>query len=105
MDLNSCRICLSPSFKFISIFGEFHGRLIKEIIEDLASIVIKGNAQLPKYICEPCLTSLLHAESIITACRKNNEFLNELANIEDVKNETQIVEDVMIADLINEEKR
>lgn len=105
MDLNSCRICLSSSFKFINIFGKFHGRSVKKIVEDLAAIEIRKDSKLPKYICEQCLTSLLHAESIITVCRKNNDFLNELATVEDDEKDEEKIQDEMIVEVLNDDKR
>jgi hypothetical protein len=103
MDLSSCRICLSPSLKFISIFGKFHGRSVKEIVEDLASINIQRSLKLPKYVCEQCLTSLLHAESIVAVCRKNNDFLNELASIEETRDDLD--KSLMIVEVLSEDKR
>lgn len=105
MDLNSCRICLSSSFKFINIFGKFHGRSVKKIVEDLAAIEIRKDPKLPKYICEQCLTSFLHAESIITVCRKNNDFLNELAAVEEVEDNEERTQDDVIVEVLNDDKR
>lgn len=104
MDISSCRICLSPSLKFINIFGKFHGRSVKRIIEEIAVIEIRRDSKLPKFICEQCLTSFLHAESIIAVCRKNNEFLNELATIKDDENYEIKIQEEIIIDALNEDK-
>lgn len=96
MDLKSCRICLAPSFNFISIFNKFHGRSVREIIEETAMIVIEKNSKLPKFICEQCLMSFLNAESIISICRKNNEFLNELASVKDFESDEEKINEVIV---------
>lgn len=83
IDDNTCRICLSPNSAFISVFGMFHKRSVKEIIENLVQIKIDEFLKSPKFICQLCLSKLLQAEAIIELCRKNHEFLVELLKIEE----------------------
>ncbi|XP_070489884.1 gastrula zinc finger protein XlCGF7.1-like [Chironomus tepperi] len=95
---SSCRICLTSNSAFISVFGKFHNRLVKEIIENLVKIKIDEVLKSPKFICQLCLTKLLQAETIIDLCRKNHEFLSELSKIEEESAVT--VDEIIIEEIV-----
>jgi hypothetical protein len=42
---------------------------------------LNKNKNLPQFLCELCLTTLLHADSIKKLCTKNEKFLSDLGTV------------------------